>query len=172
MLRRYIAKIHKHTHTHMRLITFMKVLVGLRSPEVPGFCPSIGEVDTEVAARAPKPYSPPLMDAARLCTNPARVTSAVEEGRGEGDGLGLAQQRAPGWVVLRTVAAALLRGGSFFISHTAKKYMKKSGNQLGRMYWLRLCHSRCCPDVCCGCHASAIACHTFSLSRVRVGCGR
>lgn len=33
----------------------MKVFVGLRSPEVPGFCPSIGAVDTEVAARAPKP---------------------------------------------------------------------------------------------------------------------
>lgn len=33
----------------------MKVLVGLRRPEVPGFCPSMGEVVTEVTFRAPNP---------------------------------------------------------------------------------------------------------------------
>lgn len=33
----------------------MKVFVGFRRPEVPGFCPSIGAEGTEVTARAPKP---------------------------------------------------------------------------------------------------------------------
>lgn len=47
----------KEKKNRRRRLTFMKSLVGLRSPEVPGFCPSIGAVDTEVTARAPRPFN-------------------------------------------------------------------------------------------------------------------
>lgn len=64
-----------------RLDTFMKVLVGLRSPDVPGFCPSIGDVDTAVTASAPKPSHPDVA-APKTPTIPEDRSNQMERATG------------------------------------------------------------------------------------------
>lgn len=65
----------------------MKVFVGFRRPEVPGFCPSIGAEGTEVTARAPKP--------GLVCiTGDGMVRVGVGEGK-EDDGAGCVAVRVP-----------------------------------------------------------------------------